>query len=143
MSRNAVPDAVRNRLAAFPCDPASLRAIDDSRGYPMTRLAPARPKQLLAAGLAALCLAVTPAGSARAVDIGFEGSLAEDIVATSLDAMIVRPLASARLLVGSVLFVPSLLFSLPMGREGFDGAYDTMIAEPYEYAFEREMGEFN
>lgn len=75
-------------------------------------------------------------------DLGWEGSRAETATAMTVDLAIVRPIASARFLVGAVMFVPAYLASLPMGREGFDGAYDTLIAQPAEFAFVRKVGEF-
>ena len=74
-------------------------------------------------------------------DLGWEGSKAEDITAKSVDAVIVRPLATIRVMIGGCMFLPAALLSSPMGREGFDGAYDLLIAEPVEYAFKRPLGE--
>lgn len=97
--------------------------------------------------IALLALLTLPVHEASAADwsfpdLGWEGSRAEEGVAIALDAVFVRPLASARFGLGALMFVPAYLFSLPMGREGFDGAYDTLIAQPAEYAFERELGDF-
>ncbi len=72
----------------------------------------------------------------------WEGSKAEAATAKGLDALIVRPLASARVLIGGVLFLPAAALASPGGREGIDGAYDVLLSEPMEYAFERELGDF-
>lgn len=72
----------------------------------------------------------------------WEGSPAEDVVAKGVDAVIVRPLASVRVVVGTLLAGPAILLSSPSGREGIDLAYDTLIAEPAEYAFVRKLGDF-
>lgn len=99
----------------------------------------------LAAVLAALLLLAAAGPSSAldldAFDVDWEGSRAQQVTSTALDLMIVRPLATCRVIVGAGLFLPAALLSLPMGREGYDGAYDTFIAEPTEYAFERKMGE--
>jgi hypothetical protein len=65
----------------------------------------------------------------------------QDITVKTVDVVFVRPLAAARVFVGALMFVPAALFSLPMGQEGFDAAYDTLIDEPMEYAFRRKLGE--
>ena len=97
------------------------------------------------ASLTALVL-LSGASSAMAADEEqawkWEGSRAEEIAAKSLDVLIVRPLATARVAAGTVLMVPAMLLSSPMGREGFDGAYEVLMEEPAEYAFRRPIGEF-
>ena len=90
------------------------------------------------AGLAA-CLILMSAAPSMAE---FEGSTAERIIAKSVDAVLVRPLAAIRVVMGAMFFLPASLLSSPSGREGFDGAYDIFLAEPIEYAFRRELGEF-
>jgi hypothetical protein len=72
----------------------------------------------------------------------WEGSKAEDITAKVLDAVIVRPLAVARVAVGAAFMIPSAVFAWPGGREGIDTAYEVLIAGPAEYAFDRKLGEF-
>ena len=82
------------------------------------------------------------AESPSSPEFKWEGSKAEDVTAKSLDVLIVRPLASARVLVGAAMLIPAAILSSPSGREGFDGAYDVLLSEPMEYAFDRELGEF-
>lgn len=90
------------------------------------------------ASLAAALLLLSASPSMAA----WEGSRGEDILAKGVDALIVRPLASARVVVGAVMFLPAALLASPSGQEGFDAAYDTFIQEPMEYAFQRELGDF-
>ena len=90
------------------------------------------------ASLAAVMLLLSASPSTAA----WEGSRGEDVLAKGVDALIVRPLASARVVVGAIMFIPAALISAPSGREGFDTAYDTLIQEPMEYAFQRELGDF-
>jgi len=95
------------------------------------------------AGLIALLL-LSSASTAAAADDGWQwdGSRAEQITATTIDLLIVRPLATARVAVGTVLMLPAMLLASPGGREGIDGAYDVFMVEPAEYAFRREIGKF-
>ncbi len=90
------------------------------------------------ASLAAVVLLLSASPSTAA----WEGSRGEDILAKGVDALIVRPLASARVIIGAIMFLPAALLSSPSGKEGFDAAYDTLIQEPSEYAFQRELGDF-
>lgn len=107
---------------------------------------PTRIRARLASLAATLMVAalLLPAAPVQAApwDWEFEGSKAEDVLATGIDLVIVRPLASARVVVGFLFFLPAAALSAPSGREGFDGAYDLMIQEPVEYAFVREIGQF-
>ena len=96
-----------------------------------------RPNRILA-GFAA-CLILMSAAPSMAE---FEGSKAESVLIQSLDALVVRPLATVRVVAGALFFLPASLFSSPSGREGFNGAYDIFIAEPIEYAFRRKLGDF-
>ena len=113
---------------------------------------PAHPRSALVAPLvASILMAIGPASSAAAADDGgwtsnlalptWSGSRAEDVTAKSVDALIVRPIATARVVLGALLFVPAAIISSPMGKEGFDGAYDTLIDIPFEYAFKRDIGD--
>ena len=92
--------------------------------------------------LASLAAASLLFGALPSAAFEWEGSEAETATAKSVDALIVRPLASMRVIIGSLLFLPAALLASPSGREGIDGAYDTLIGEPMEYAFDRELGDF-
>lgn len=98
-----------------------------------------RPNRILA-GFAA-CLILMSAAPSMA-EWSFEGSQAERVIAKGVDATLVRPLAAIRVVMGAMFFLPASLLSAPSGREGFNGAYDIFLAEPIEYAFRRELGEF-
>lgn len=98
------------------------------------------PRLACLAPLAAIALLVTtaPAGA-----FDWDGSRAQEVTAKTIDLTLIRPVASLRVLVGSILFLPAALFSAPAGREGFEGAKDIFITAPVEYAFERDIGEFD
>ncbi len=97
---------------------------------------------------AALLLSLFGAGSAAAQ---WEGSTGQRAVTTGVDVAIVRPLATARVVVGAALMVPASILASPAcvvnlfsGDECgpvFQAPYDILIAEPAEYAFHRPMGE--
>ena len=93
----------------------------------------------LLASLAAASLLFVAIPSAAA---DWEGSKAEEITAKGVDALIVRPLASMRVIIGGALYIPAIILASPSGKEGRDGAYDTLLAEPMEYAFDRKLGDF-
>lgn len=90
-----------------------------------------------------LLAGATPAQAALdlGLDFTWEGSRAQEVTSTALDLLFVRPLATGRVIVGGLFFLPAALISLPMGQEGFDGALDTFVTEPSEYAFQRKIGE--
>jgi len=67
---------------------------------------------------------------------------AEEVSAKALDAIVVRPLATLRVIVGAALMVPSSILVAPSGREGYETAYDVLIVAPMDYAFHRELGSF-
>ncbi len=98
-----------------------------------------RPFSLLAACAVAWAILLSGPGTALA---DWQTSRGADIAASTLDLAIVRPLATAKVVVGALFFVPAALFSAPMGREGYEGAYESLIAIPAEFAFDRKIGEF-
>ncbi len=101
-----------------------------------------RPTQLFASLCATTLCAAIVLFSAAPSAAEWEGSRGEDIVAISIDGLIVRPLAMARVVVGAILSVPAIILASPSGREGIEGAYDILIVEPFEYAFTRKVGDF-
>ena len=105
------------------------------------RIATASLAASVTACLATSVLAASPAAAFDMPEINWEGSRAQDVSMKTLDVLIVRPLATARVLVGSILFVPTAIASLPMGEEGVSGAHEVFIEIPMEYAFKREMGD--
>jgi hypothetical protein len=109
---------------------------------PRARSLGARSRKALTAGLTvgvtllALLVSVQPSAAA------WDGETVEKNSSKAFDAILVRPLATVRVVVGAVLFVPASLFASPSGREGIGGAYDVLIGSPIEYAFDRKLGEF-
>lgn len=87
-------------------------------------------------------LVASPAASFEMPEIKWEDSRTQDVTAKTLDLLIVRPLATVRVILGGLLFIPTAILSLPMGREGFSGAHEVFIELPTEYAFDRKLGEF-
>jgi len=57
------------------------------------------------------------------------------------DLLIVRPLGIVGTVIGAGLFVVSLPFTLPTGSTG--EAAREMVGEPFEYTFNRPLGDFN
>lgn len=88
---------------------------------------------------------------AQAASADWDGSAAQKSVSTGLDMVIVRPLAAARAGIGSVLMVPASILASPgcvvnlvrgdSCRPIYEAAYDVLVAEPADYAFQRKMGE--
>ncbi len=89
-----------------------------------------------------MILALTLAGAQPVFAQGFEGSAAEDMIAKGLDAVLVRPLAAARVVVGAAFLVPASLFASPGGMDSVRAAYEVLVDEPVEFAFKRELGDF-
>jgi hypothetical protein len=97
---------------------------------------------------AGVLLSLIAAGPAAAE---WEGSTGQRVVATGMDAAIVRPLAAARVAVGAALLVPASILASPAcivnlfsGDECgpvFQAPFDILVAEPADYAFHRPMGE--
>ena len=88
-----------------------------------------------------MAVAVLALAAPRPAAADWETSPAADVAASTLDLVIVRPLATVKVIVGAVIFVPAMIVSLPMMGEGISGAYETMIEVPAEYAFDRKIGE--
>lgn len=57
------------------------------------------------------------------------------------DLLIVRPLGIVGTVIGAVAFVISLPFTLPTGSAG-DAAHE-MVGKPFEYTFNRPLGDFH
>ena len=55
------------------------------------------------------------------------------------DIIIVRPISLAATLLGTVIFVASLPFSIPSGSVG--SAAKSLIVEPAQYTFSRPLGQ--
>ena len=100
--------------------------------------APFSIKALAIIGLLAVMVTSMAAPPAAA---DWQNSKGADVTASIIDLTIVRPFATMKVIIGALMFPPAALFSLPMGKEGIEGAYETFIEVPAEYAFERDIGE--
>lgn len=61
-----------------------------------------------------------------------------DIIA---DALVVRPVSFASIVLGSVIFVVALPFSIPTGSVDTVGRH--VVVAPYRYTFVRPLGDFD
>lgn len=61
-----------------------------------------------------------------------------DVIA---DALVVRPIGIASIVLGSVIFVVALPFSIPTRSVGKVGKL--IVVDPCKYTFVRPMGDFN
>ncbi len=95
-------------------------------------------------GTAALFLAaIALLGGARTAHASGWSEAGKGVVRTvevAFDLTILRPLNAAALALGSVFFVASAPIVAPFG--GIRPAWDVFVYAPYEYAFEREPGDF-
>lgn len=95
-------------------------------------------KTRLLSGLLALTLAAS-ACPTRAEDPNtVSGDKGTDML---VDAVVMRPLGLAATVLGTVITVVTLPFTLPSGNTG--EAAHSMIAEPAEYTFDRPLGDFS
>lgn len=65
---------------------------------------------------------------------------------STVDLVLLRPLGVGRIVVGSVLLIPSTLINaigLPLGQDTgvFAEDLDRFVIEPVEYTFQRPVGE--
>jgi hypothetical protein len=107
----------------------------------------ARRGWMATAAALSLC-SLLGAGTAAAA---WDGSAAQKAVATGVDLTIVRPLAAVRAGIGSMLLVPASILASPACavnlvrgescRPVYEAAYEVLVGEPADYAFNREMGE--
>jgi hypothetical protein len=92
----------------------------------------------LKAWFIALVLAVAPL-SATAENTGpVTGDKATDMV---VDLVVVRPLGVAATVIGTVLTVVGLPFTIPSGS--VESSARELIVKPAEYTFNRPLGEFH
>lgn len=93
--------------------------------------------RLISAALA-LALVMVPASAAAQEDNTISGDKAADMV---VDAVVIRPLGLAATLVGTVLTVVALPFTIPSGSVG--ASAHELIVRPAEYTFKRPLGDFS
>ena len=58
----------------------------------------------------------------------------------TFDAIVLRPLGAATLLMGAGLFVPAVLLGAPGGSESIDNGYDVFIRTPWENLVDAPLG---
>jgi len=99
---------------------------------------------LLVAALAAPVARPSPA----AASLEETGKAAQRAADSAFDLVLLRPLSTAALVVGSTFFVVSAPFVAPMGfvrhgasLEGLRPAFSTFVYAPYEYAIKRDLGD--
>lgn len=92
---------------------------------------------LAALGAALLVMSAVPAAAQQPPDSTVLGDRGSDMAA---DLLIVRPLGLVGTLIGAGLFVVALPFTVPSGSVG-DAAHE-MVVRPFEYTFNRPLGDF-
>ena len=92
----------------------------------------------LKAWLIALVLAVAPLAATAENNDTVTGDKATDMV---VDLVVARPLGLAATVVGTVLTVVALPFTIPSGS--VESSARELIVKPAEYTFNRPLGEFH
>jgi hypothetical protein len=92
----------------------------------------------LSIGVLALALAVMPLAAAAQHDGTVSGDRATDM---AVDVVVVRPLGLVATVIGTVLTVVALPFTIPSGSVG-KSAHE-LIVRPAEYTFKRPLGDFS
>lgn len=96
-------------------------------------------KKILLIALLVIFTMVTTMFPVKTAVAGGPGDLRDvDIVA---DALVVRPISLASIVIGSVIFVAALPFSIPTRSVGIVGK--AIVVDPCKYTFVRPMGDFN
>ncbi|HEX7971674.1 MAG TPA: hypothetical protein VF501_05590 [Thiobacillus sp.] len=95
-------------------------------------------RRALPAGLLALALAVMPLAAVAQQNGTVSGDKATDMV---VDAVVVRPLGLVATVIGTVLTVVALPFTLPSGS--VEASARQLIVRPAEYTFTRPLGDFS
>ncbi|GAO36891.1 hypothetical protein SCT_2306 [Sulfuricella sp. T08] len=86
----------------------------------------------------ALVFAVTPLAATAENSDAVTGDKATDMV---VDLVVVRPLGLAATVIGTVMTVVALPFTLPSGS--VESSARELIVRPAEYTFNRPLGEFH
>ncbi len=94
-----------------------------------------RRAKRFAAGLAMLSIALAPAAA-----LAEEARGAERVAEIAFDVVILRPAGFVRFVLGSVIATVVLPFALISGQT--EEIVETLIGEPGEYTFLRELGDF-
>jgi hypothetical protein len=94
-------------------------------------------KKLVLVPALSLAVAVPPAFGLDQEQIGREPTTAEMYA----DGLIARPLGAVASVLGAVVFVVTLPFTLP--SKSVDRAAKKLVAEPAQYTFKRPLGQFD
>src|SRR5262249_40867493 len=98
-------------------------------------------KQSLRRAAMAISCAALMAGSLKAIaqdDFAYEAPDSGDMLA---GLVFVRPLALVGTVLGSAVFLVALPFTLPSGD--VEKSANAFVANPFEYTFNRQLGDFN
>ena len=95
-------------------------------------------RRKLLPGVLAGLLFVLSASSVAQVDSTVSGDKATDMV---VDVVVMRPLGLAATIVGTVLTVVALPFTIPSGS--VEASARELIVKPAEYTFQRPLGDFS
>jgi hypothetical protein len=92
----------------------------------------------LAAGVLALALVAMPLWATAGQEGSISGDKATDMV---VDVVVARPLGLAATVIGTVLTVVALPFTIPSGS--VETSARELIVRPAEYTFKRPLGDFS
>ena len=92
----------------------------------------------LICGMLALALVVVPLPACAQQEGTVSGDRATDMV---VDAVVIRPLGLVTTVIGTVLTVVALPFTIPSGS--VEASARELIVKPAEYTFKRPLGDFS
>ena len=95
-------------------------------------------KKQIRSVILAVFLTTVPQFAAAQQDGTISGDKSTDMV---VDAVVMRPLGLAATLVGAVLTVVALPFTIPSGS--VESSARELIVKPAEYTFKRPLGDFS
>ena len=76
-----------------------------------------------------------------ALAVSFEDSLDDCSYPKTFDVLVLRPMSSYALLIGSTIFVLSAPFAAMTVRSDFSQYRDGLVGSPYRFTFKRPLGE--
>ena len=94
-----------------------------------------------------LGLALSLVSSGAQADMADAGRGAKAVGEDAFDLVVLRPTGIVSLLVGSVFFVATVPAVAPYSAsqgsiDGIRGSYEVFVYPPYEYTFQRDLGDF-
>lgn len=98
-----------------------------------------RLTKILSAAVLTVALCSLPSLEARADEMPEDLKSALEL---SVDVLLVRPLSVVSCIFGAILYLPAVGMSYADGQSSLDEAKEIFVTIPYEYAFERTLGEF-